>query len=153
MYTDKKERVAPVKLKEFARKSFLKPWDIVIILFLILLSFTPIVIFGVQQSQIQASDEVTYQAVLKVDGEEIRRFDLVSEQEGYTYRYEDPDGDYNLIEILGNRIRIAEASCLDQLCVRQGWIYRSGQTIVCLPHTLVIEIEASDGSEDGGMIY
>lgn len=147
-----------MKFKEFARKSFLKPWDIIIIILLFLLSFTPIVIFGIQQEQAaqqasEAGDTLSYKAVLKVDGEEVRSFDLVADQASYTYTYEAEDGDYNVIEIDGTSVRIAEASCLDQICVRQGWINKAGQSVVCLPHRLVLEIQSSDGSEDGALIY
>lgn len=140
-----------MKLKTFIEKSFLKPWDIIIIASLFLLSFTPAAVFAYQQNQ--HSSEVTYQAVLKADGTQIKTFDLADGGEKYTYKYTDDDGDYNLIEVDGDRIRMLKADCKDQLCVRQGWISKSGQTIVCLPHKLVIEIKASDGSEEGGMIY
>lgn len=143
-----------MKFKEFARKSFLKPWDVIIIVLLILLSFTPIAIFAFQQEQAEnQSGDVQYEAVLKVDGVEVRSFELVADQASYTYTYEDEDGDYNIIEIDGTRVRISEANCGDQICVRQGWISKAGQSVVCLPHRLVIEIQASDGSEDGALIY
>lgn len=140
-----------MKWREFIRKSFLKPGDIIIIVLLMLLSFTPIIIF--QAVTADQSEAVTYQAIVKVDGKILKTFDLKEDQDPYTYTYEDPDGDYNLIEIAGSRVRISEASCDDQVCVRQGWIAKAGQSIVCLPHKLVIEIQASDGSEEGELIY
>lgn len=141
-----------LKLKDFVKKSLIKPWDLIIIAVLILVSFIPIGIFAFQQHA-QAENSVSYQAVLKVDGKEIKTFDLEKNAKSYTYKYSAPDGDYNLIEVDGNRIHIREANCRDQLCVRQGWISSAGQTIVCLPHKLVIEVQASDGSEESGMIY
>ena len=135
-----------MKLKEFIRDAHLKPWDGVIILVLILISFLPIFIFG----QTQTADK---EAVLRVDGTEIKRFDLVEGQKTYTYLYEDEDGDTNLLEIEGDRIRIKEADCGDQICVRRGWASKNGETIVCLPHKLVIEIQAADGSETDDLIY
>ena len=117
-----------------------------IILLLILSSFLPILIFGQTQT-------ATKEAVLRVDGTEIKRFDLVEGQKSYTYLYEDEDGDYNLLEIDGDRIRIKEANCGDQICVRRGWASKNGETIVCLPHKMVIEIQASDGSETDDLIY
>ncbi|OTN77952.1 hypothetical protein A5886_003053 [Enterococcus sp. 8G7_MSG3316] len=133
-------------LKTFIRNAHLKPWDGVIILLLILSSFLPILIFGQTQT-------ATKEAVLRVDGTEITRFDLVEGQQSYTYLYEDEDGDYNLLEIDGDRIRIKEANCGDQICVRRGWASKNGETIVCLPHKMVIEIQASDGSETDDLIY
>ncbi len=134
------------KLKTFIKNAHLKPWDGVIILLLILSSFLPILLFGQTQT-------ATKEAVLRVDGTEIKRFDLVEGQKSYTYLYEDEDGDYNLLEIDGDRIRIKEANCGDQICVRRGWASKNGETIVCLPHKMVIEIQASDGSETDDLIY
>lgn len=134
------------KLKTFIKNAHLKPLDGVIILLLILSSFLPILIFGQTQT-------ATKEAVLRVDGTEIKRFDLVEGQKSYTYLYEDEDGDYNLLEIDGDRIRIKEANCGDQICVRRGWASKNGETIVCLPHKMVIEIQASDGSETDDLIY
>lgn len=137
-----------MKLKEFSKNSLLRPWDGVIILGLLLLSFAPIVIFNLHKI-----NTPTQQAVLSVDGKEIKRFDLSDQQQSFTYRYEDVDGGYNLIEVKGKRIRIKEADCGDQICVQRGWITKSGETIVCLPHKLVVEVKAADGGESGSPIY
>lgn len=139
-----------MKIKEFIKSSRLKPWDGIIVLLLILSSFIPVIVFALQQ---QNTPTVEKQAVLRVNGKEIRSFDLYEGQETYTFNYEDPDGEYNLIEISGDRIRIKEADCGDQVCVRRGWATNNGETIVCLPHKLVIEIQASDGSDIGDIDY
>ncbi|HLQ40804.1 MAG TPA: NusG domain II-containing protein [Tetragenococcus sp.] len=142
-----------MKFKEFKKESRLKPWDSVIILALILCSFIPVIIFYLQQKEPQPADK---QAVLRIDGEEIRRFDLVEGQKGYTYKYTDKDGEYNLIEIKGDQIRIKEANCGDQICVRRGWAKKNGETIVCLPHKLVLEVndaKTDDGGETDDLIY
>ncbi|MDU5335191.1 NusG domain II-containing protein [Enterococcus sp.] len=137
-----------MKLKDFAKNSLLRPWDGIIVVILLLLSFAPVVVFSLTRS-----NSPTQEAVLSVDGQEIKSFDLSDQSQSYTYRYEDKDGDYNLIEVKGDRIRIKEADCGDQICVRRGWIDQSGETIVCLPHKLVIEIKSSDGGEPGSVIY
>ncbi|EOT40023.1 NusG domain II-containing protein [Enterococcus columbae] len=139
-----------MKLKTFINKSRMKPWDFFILFSLILASFAPLVLFSIQQA---SQPTVSYTAVLKVDGKELKSFPLSTNQKRYTYKYTDPDGDYNLIEIDHQQIRIKAASCLDQICVQRGWIRKPGETIVCLPHKLVIEIKASDGSETGSVIY
>lgn len=138
-----------MKLKEFIKTSYLRPWDIVIIALLTLSSFLPLVVFSTQNEE-----AVTTQAVLKVDSKVVKIFELKKEGPTYTYKYEDSDGDYNLIKVEGDRIRIIEANCGDLACVRRGWISRPGETpIACLPHNLFITVEASDGSEDGSLIY
>lgn len=141
-----------LQIKNFVKKSYLRPWDFAIIILLILSSFLPLVVFAVQNGNQDPS--VTKQAVLKVDGEIIKVFDLKEGGPNYTYNYEDPDGDYNLIEVDGDRIRISKTNCGDLLCVRRGWISKAGESpIVCLPHKLSISIQSSDGSEDGSLIY
>lgn len=138
-------------IKDFFKKSFLRPWDIVIILLLIISSFIPLIIFSVQQT---ARTDVQNQAILKVDGKVVKVFDLKEDGPTYTYKYEDDDGDYNIIEVSGARIRMLESNCGDQVCVQRGWISKAGQTpIACLPHNLFITVVASDGSEDGSVIY
>ncbi|MFU0787999.1 MAG: NusG-II domain-containing protein [Enterococcus gilvus] len=137
-----------LKLKDLAKNSLLRPWDGLIILLLVLLSFAPVVVFSLNRAS-----SSTQEAILSVDGEEIKTFDLSDKSQTYTYRYEEKDGDYNLIEVKDGRIRIKEADCGDQICVRRGWIDQSGETIVCLPHKLLIEIKSSDGGEPGSVIY
>ena len=46
-------------------------------------------------------------------------------------------------------IHILDADCPDQLCVKQGKISRGGQSIICLPNKLVIEIEGGENTVDG----
>lgn len=141
-----------LQIKKLIKKSYLRPWDFAIIILLILSSFLPLVVFAIQNENPVST--VTKQAILKVDGETIKVFDLEEGGKNYTYRYEDPDGDYNLIEVDGDRIRITKTNCGDLLCVRRGWISKAGESpIVCLPHKLSISIQASDGSEDGSLIY
>ena len=53
----------------------------------------------------------------------------------------------NVLVIEHGTVRVAEASCPDQICVRQGEIQYEGESIVCLPHKLVIAIQG--GTENG----
>ena len=48
-----------------------------------------------------------------------------------------------LVEINGSRVRMLEAHCPGGLCVRQGWIERPGQSIVCIPGEILIRIEGT----------
>ncbi|MFD2729972.1 NusG domain II-containing protein [Enterococcus camelliae] len=144
-----------MQFKQFFRNSRMKPWDGVIILLLILFSFLPLVIFSYQQTAatpIKDQKKATT-AVLRVDGKEIRTFSLAQKGKTYTYKYEADDGDYNIIEVSGNKIRISDANCGDLICVQRGWISKKGESIVCLPHKLVIEIQTSAGGDDGELIY
>ena len=54
----------------------------------------------------------------------------------------------NTIQVEPGRIRVLEADCPDQVCVRQGWISDEVTPIVCLPHRLVIQVS---GGTDAGV--
>lgn len=46
-------------------------------------------------------------------------------------------------EVKQGKIRIADADCPKHLCMNMGWIRHSGQTIVCVPNKIVIEIKSA----------
>ena len=46
----------------------------------------------------------------------------------------------NVVRIEDGSVRMEQATCPDALCIRQGAISRERQTIVCLPHKLVVEV-------------
>ena len=47
----------------------------------------------------------------------------------------------NTLVIADGKARVAEASCPDQICVRQGAVQYAGESIVCLPHRLVVTVQ------------
>lgn len=80
-------------------------------------------------------------AVIKVDGKVIKTLDLNSgetniEVNGY-------QGGVNKVVINDGKVSMTEADCPDELCVKTGKISRVGETIVCLPHRVVVEIKGS----------
>ena len=56
------------------------------------------------------------------------------------------DDGYNLVIIENGAAYMKEADCPDGYCMEQGEIDRNGETIVCLPHRIVVTAYASDGS-------
>ena len=60
---------------------------------------------------------------------------------------------YNLLLIENGEASITDADCPDQLCVRQRSISRKGESIICLPHRLVIQIESNEESELDAVTY
>lgn len=59
------------------------------------------------------------------------------------------DGGTNMLVICDGQAYIKEADCPDGLCIKQGSISQNGQSIICLPHQLVITIEGEDGTDAG----
>ena len=90
-------------------------------------------------------------ARVTLDGQLVQEFDL-SVQERQTLALRDEQGAvHNLIEVEPGRIRMAQASCPDQVCVNQGWISDSALPIVCLPNKVVIEITGGEGGLDAAV--
>ena len=56
----------------------------------------------------------------------------------------------NTLVIAGGKAQVVEASCPDRICVRQGAVQYAGESIVCLPHRLVITVHGgASGVLDG----
>ncbi|MFC6180689.1 NusG domain II-containing protein [Lactiplantibacillus daowaiensis] len=140
----------------------IRPFDYVIVVALLVLSFTPLVVFSYQQRQ-QAVREAqiakqqakqparhTLTAVVSHNGTVLKKVNLTDLKQMIHYTYRAKDGDYNRVTFEPKRVAITKANCSDQVCIRRGWIKKPGQTIVCLPHKLLIEIKSSTGHVKSG---
>lgn len=54
----------------------------------------------------------------------------------------------NTLEIHDGKAKMTDADCPDKLCMHQKAIERNQETIVCLPHKLVISVESSTSGLD-----
>jgi len=59
----------------------------------------------------------------------------------------DADGHQNHFIIRDGTVVMTKANCHDRTCVRTGKIKKSGQSIVCLPHRLVLAIVPKSSSD------
>ena len=55
----------------------------------------------------------------------------------------------NVLTIRDGRADMTEADCPDKLCISQGKISRSGQTIICLPNKTMVTIKGGKSEYDG----
>lgn len=76
-------------------------------------------------------------AVVTVDGKETARYSLDREVDVEL----EGIGGVNHLVIRGGVADVTDADCPDRLCVRESAIRFDGETIVCLPHKLVVKIE------------
>ena len=51
----------------------------------------------------------------------------------------------NTVEVIDEEIRIISSTCPEQICVNTGYISKPGPAIICLPHQVIINIEAVGG--------
>jgi len=127
----------------------MKPLDIIIIIGLIAISFIPLTVFSMTNAYNEGDDVI---AVLVHDGEVIEEITLTGHEGNQQFMVEGPGGQYNLMEVDGERIRIKEDNSPDQVGVHMGWKDTPGETIVCLPHKLLIEIRSESNTQDDELI-
>lgn len=73
---------------------------------------------------------------VSIDGEEKYRYSLTEDKTQLI-----KNGDYtNLLVIEDGYAYIKEANCRDKICVSHRAISKSGESIVCLPHKMVVVI-------------
>ena len=116
----------------------LKKADIVLISLLLIISFIPLSLNLVQPAVLTAD--------IKVAGTLKQTVLLTAHQGTDTIHITTPNG-HNTIVIKDASIAVTDADCPDQLCVRQRSISKNGESIICLPHKLVITIDSPEESD------
>lgn len=76
-------------------------------------------------------------ADIMVDGASVKKLPL-DEDTNYTLTQ---DAGTNTIVIRDGNARVESADCPDHICVDHKPIEETGETIICLPHKLVVEIK------------
>lgn len=114
----------------------MKKLDIVLIISLILFSL----IFVVKDVFFAPKTSDTYIAI-SVDGKAYK--DLEFKEETYIFPLKTQFG-FNKIEVAKDYVRVLEADCPNKLDVLQGKIKNVGQSIVCIPNRMIIEIKSKN---------
>lgn len=122
------------RLRQKLRSLGIKRGDMIVVSVLLLLSAMIGILFAVNQP------EPKYASV-RVDGMEITRLPL---DRDCIYRITDG----NTIQISGGAVRMIDADCPDKICVKTGAVSRSGQSIVCAPHKIVVTVTGGKATSD-----
>lgn len=77
-------------------------------------------------------------AVLRVGNEIIARLPLDTDTEQRVKT----DAGFNTVVVRDGVCLVTAADCRDEICISRGAISKVGESIVCLPHKLIVEIEA-----------
>ena len=67
-----------------------------------------------------------------------------------TYAFAGKDGLTVQLAVEEGRIRFLSSGCPDKVCVRSGWLSRTGQTAACLPAGVVVRVQAADDAGSAG---
>lgn len=82
--------------------------------------------------------------VVKVNGEIYGKYSLSKDRTITINR----NGHMNKITIKGGKVQVSKSSCKNQICVKQGSISTTHQSIVCIPNRVVVSIEGKGGEYD-----
>jgi hypothetical protein len=116
------------------------PGDVILVLAVVALSAL-LIAHGVASAGTGARREIRVTA----SGREVLRLPLDKDADELTvtgYAGE------SYLEIREGRVHMVDSACPDKLCVKTGWISSPGESIVCLPNRVVIEITSGDGGPD-----
>ena len=110
--------------------------DFILISCILLFAVT---LLGIQKTYGSSGDTVT----ITVNQEIYGTYSLDQDQ---TIRIENESGT-NIVRIQNHEVWMEEADCPDGYCMEQGHISQSHQTLVCLPHKLVVEVTEGDSGQ------
>lgn len=113
-----------------------KKLDFIIIAVLMLLSFLPEIILS---AKVGKGYENTY-AEITISGDLYKTIPLSNHKGEEILEIKTKYGT-NIIKIIDQKIGIIEADCSDKVCMNPEYIDKPGQSLVCLPHKVMIEIK------------
>lgn len=102
--------------------------------------FTALVILSINILFVKKEGNVV---VITRDGEEYKKLDLDKDN---IVEIKGENNNTNILKIENGQAAMIDASCPDLLCVHQKSIKYQGETIVCLPNKIVIEIKSDKKS-------
>lgn len=85
--------------------------------------------------------------LIKIDGEVTKSYSI-NENRTVDIVTGDNNEFLNTLVIEDGKVYMADADCPDKICKEHRPISYSGETIVCLPHRIVIEITAENSAPD-----
>lgn len=82
--------------------------------------------------------------VVTVNGEIYKELPLAEDS---TFTIGEKTGNYNILQIKDGVVTMIDANCPDKLCVKHRGIRYNHESIVCLPHKVVAEIQDGEDSD------
>lgn len=88
------------------------------------------------------------QVLITVNGEKYGMYPLTVDK---TIPIDGADGAQNVVEIADGKVFMKSASCPNQICVHTGKIFKSGQSVVCLPNKVTVTVIGGESSSIDSM--
>ena len=101
-----------------------KPYDIILIVALLAICFTPLFFVGGNGKTATITVDGVTVVILELDNNATKTIDGIG-----------------TVVLKNGKVHFENSTCPDHSCEKTGEIYRSGQSIICLPNRLVIRID------------
>lgn len=121
----------------------MKKKDFLIIVIFVITAVILWLLFNRMPGEITNGEVVVYK-----DRRVIEVIPLTAEK---TVVIEDENGNRNVVQVEGGKARIVEANCRDQICVNTRSAQANGQSIICLPNRVAVEIRSTRKNEIDGV--
>jgi len=119
-------------------RSTLKKGDKIIVFLLVLF-----VAFFIFERYVFSKSKVQ-SIIIRSDGSIVKDIPLKDNGE---YLIKSKEGELTFI-IQSQEVKVIESTCPDKLCIKQGWISKQGESIICLPNRISITITGGNNVVD-----
>ena len=106
------------------------------LILVILLCVLGLWLFNKRYAETSSPDQKGLHVVVEIKGQQIYSVPLSEDNELVA----SSELGENIIEIKGGSVSVKEADCPNQICVHTVPITAPGQSIICLPHRMVVSI-------------
>lgn len=113
----------------------MKKWDVIIIVALIIISFIPEGVMFISN----INKHNTLYVEVYSEGKLYKKLPLNKDSVDTSITIDNELGE-NIIEINNEQVKIIDADCHDKICVKAHAISKPGESVICLPHKLVVRI-------------
>lgn len=113
----------------------MKKWDVIIIVALIIISFIPEGVMLI--TNINKHDSLYVEVYSQ--GKLFKKLPLKKDSEKVTFTVKNEIGE-NVVEINNGQVKVIDADCYDKICVKAHAISKPGESLICLPHKVVVRV-------------
>jgi len=116
-----------------SKRKYIRPADFIIVFLIIVTAIASII------HLLSSSKEENLTAVIRVDSEIYAEVSLADIKESYKLSVPVKDGEV-VVRLSKGGVEVLSSPCSDKLCVHTGKLTKSGQSAVCLPTRVSVQI-------------
>ncbi|WP_446899723.1 NusG domain II-containing protein [Clostridium sp. LBM24168] len=87
-------------------------------------------------------------AVIKENGKITKIIDLDKVKYNYEFTVKYDKIHFNKVEVEKGKIRISDSDSPQKIGMKMGWISEPGESVICVPYKLIIEIEGKSSQKN-----